>query len=87
MKGKGVGKRPEAVTDERFAAVHRDPRFSRFPRKQAGVTIDERFKGAPIGLRRAWRRPGRSVAVARPSTPAWNRANGGRGLAGAAAAA
>ena len=35
----------EEVTDARFAAVHRDPRFSRFPRKHTSVVIDERFKG------------------------------------------
>ncbi|KAI3438627.1 hypothetical protein D9Q98_001049 [Chlorella vulgaris] len=39
---KGQGK---VVTDARFAAVHHDPRFQRFPRAKAKVEIDERFAG------------------------------------------
>lgn len=35
--------------DSRFAAVHSDPRFQRFPRAKAKVEIDERFEGAPAG--------------------------------------
>ena len=34
------------VTDSRFAAVHHDPRFQRFPKAKAKVEIDERFSGA-----------------------------------------
>eukprot|EP00892_Ulva_mutabilis_P002065 jgi/Ulvmu1/1185/UM108_0013.1 len=30
--------------DDRFAAVRKDPRFARFPKKNMAVTIDERFK-------------------------------------------
>ncbi|GAB4817011.1 hypothetical protein N2152v2_004057 [Parachlorella kessleri] len=33
------------VTDSRFAAVHHDPRFQRFPKAKAKVEIDERFSG------------------------------------------
>jgi hypothetical protein len=32
-------------TDPRFAAMHSDPRFSRFPKKKNKVEIDERFAG------------------------------------------
>jgi len=39
---KGGGK---VVTDSRFAAVHFDPRFQRFPKAKAKVEIDERFAG------------------------------------------
>lgn len=35
----------KVVTDSRFAAVHFDPRFQRFPRAKAKVEIDERFAG------------------------------------------
>lgn len=47
-KGKGGAERPEGklVTDSRFAAVHFDPRFQRFPKAKAKVEIDERFAGA-----------------------------------------
>ena len=31
--------------DDRFAAVRKDPRFARFPRKDMTIAIDERFKG------------------------------------------
>lgn len=36
----------KVVTDARFAAVHSDPRFQRFPKAKAKVEIDERFAGA-----------------------------------------
>ncbi|KAK9828879.1 hypothetical protein WJX72_002532 [[Myrmecia] bisecta] len=39
-KGKGA-----IVTDARFAAVHTDPRFQRFPKAKQKVEIDERFAG------------------------------------------
>ena len=50
MKGDGAapgGSAPKAASavDERFSAVHTDPRFQRFPRKQRHVEIDERFAG------------------------------------------
>ena len=50
MKGDGAalgGPAPKAASavDERFSAVHTDPRFQRFPRKQRHVEIDERFAG------------------------------------------
>ena len=35
----------DVVTDERFASMHRDPRFMAMPRKESAVTIDERFAG------------------------------------------
>lgn len=34
------------VDDPRFAAMHRDPRFARFPKKKETVAIDSRFSGA-----------------------------------------
>jgi hypothetical protein len=37
-----------AVTDSRFAAMHSDPRFSRFPKKKNKVSIDNRFAGKII---------------------------------------
>lgn len=46
--GKGPGKEAKEsklVTDSRFAAVHFDPRFQRFPKAKAKVEIDERFAG------------------------------------------
>ncbi len=33
------------VDDARFAAMHKDPRFSRFPKKKSTVAIDSRFSG------------------------------------------
>jgi hypothetical protein len=33
------------VADSRFAAVHYDPRFQRFPKAKSQVEIDERFAG------------------------------------------
>ena len=42
------GRKPgggKVVTDSRFAAVHYDPRFQRFPRAKRKVEIDERFAG------------------------------------------
>lgn len=33
------------VADSRFAAVHYDPRFQRFPKAKSKVEIDERFAG------------------------------------------
>ena len=50
----GPAKKPEGklVTDSRFAAVHYDPRFQRFPKAKAKVEIDERFAGAGGGAGR-----------------------------------
>jgi hypothetical protein len=48
MKGQGKKQRDGAgkeVTDDRFAAVHYDPRFQRFPKAKAKVEVDERFAG------------------------------------------
>lgn len=36
----------KVVADDRFAAVHYDPRFQRFPKANSKVTVDARFKGA-----------------------------------------
>jgi hypothetical protein len=47
----GAGKPPtesKLVTDSRFAAVHHDPRFQRFPKAKAKVEIDERFAGGHL---------------------------------------
>lgn len=44
---KKVAPGAKPVADARFAAMHSDPRFSRFPKKKHHVEIDERFKGAP----------------------------------------
>ena len=41
-----MGKKDAKGIDSRFAAVHSDPRFQRFPRAKAKVEIDERFEGA-----------------------------------------
>lgn len=41
----GAGNGGKVVTDNRFAAVHYDPRFQRFPKSKAKVEIDERFAG------------------------------------------
>lgn len=41
LEAMGTGKEK----DERFAAVRKDPRFARFPRKKMTVAIDDRFKG------------------------------------------
>ncbi len=38
-------KEGKLVTDSRFAAVHYDPRFQRFPKAKGKVEIDERFAG------------------------------------------
>lgn len=35
----------DVTKDSRFAAMHRDPRFSRFPTKKGTVEIDSRFSG------------------------------------------
>jgi hypothetical protein len=35
----------KVVADDRFAAVHYDPRFQRFPKAKAKVEVDERFAG------------------------------------------
>jgi hypothetical protein len=56
---KGQGK---VVTDARFAAVHHDPRFQRFPRAKAKVEIDERFAGK-------WRQWGRCLGARAGSEP------------------
>ena len=48
----------KVVTDSRFAAVHHDPRFQRFPRAKAKVEIDERFAGG-------WRRQAAAAAQAK----------------------
>ena len=42
---KGGAAGGKVVTDSRFAAVHYDPRFQRFPKAKAKVEIDERFAG------------------------------------------
>ncbi|GAX82620.1 hypothetical protein CEUSTIGMA_g10046.t1 [Chlamydomonas eustigma] len=34
-----------AMQDARFASMHKDPRFSRFPKKNSTVEIDKRFSG------------------------------------------
>jgi hypothetical protein len=38
----------EAAADPRFAAMHSDPRFARFPRNNKQLEIDERFSGARL---------------------------------------
>lgn len=43
--GGGAFNGDDIVEDERFAAMHRDPRFMAMPRKQTAVEIDERFAG------------------------------------------
>lgn len=43
--GRKPGGGGKVVTDSRFAAVHHDPRFQRFPKAKAKVEIDERFAG------------------------------------------
>jgi hypothetical protein len=35
--------------DPRFAAIAKDPRFARFPRKHNKVKVDDRFKGVAPG--------------------------------------
>ncbi|PRW59387.1 Pre-rRNA-processing esf1 [Chlorella sorokiniana] len=45
MGKEGGPKGGKVVTDSRFAAVHHDPRFQRFPKAKAKVEIDERFAG------------------------------------------
>lgn len=45
MAPKGGKPSGKVVTDSRFAAVHYDPRFQRFPKAKAKVEIDERFAG------------------------------------------
>jgi hypothetical protein len=37
-----------ALQDARFASMHRDPRFSRFPKKNSTVEIDKRFSGLTL---------------------------------------
>ena len=50
---KGKGQRPASqtkhgvVTDPRFARMHHDPRFRKFPNNTGKVEIDDRFKGTP----------------------------------------
>lgn len=39
------GNEGQMVSDPRFAAVHYDPRFQRFPKAKTKVKIDERFAG------------------------------------------
>jgi len=46
----------EAAADPRFAAMHSDPRFARFPRNNKQLEIDERFSGARPACSRS---PGR----------------------------
>jgi hypothetical protein len=36
----------EGMEDPRFARMHTDPRFQRFPKKKGQVEIDSRFAGA-----------------------------------------
>ena len=57
-KGKPAGKPAggKVVTDSRFAAVHYDPRFQRFPKAKAKVEIDERFAGEPAAAAASRRR-------------------------------
>ncbi len=43
-EGKGGGS-----TDPRFAAMHSDPRFQRFPKQKNKVVVDKRFAGASVG--------------------------------------
>jgi len=43
--GGGALNGDDIVEDERFASMHRDPRFMAMPRKQTTVEIDERFAG------------------------------------------
>lgn len=51
---KGKGQRPGGqlehgiVTDPRFARMHNDPRFRKFPKNANKVEIDERFKGMEV---------------------------------------
>jgi NUC153 domain len=45
---------PPAVTDERFAALHWDPRFSRVPKRASKLAIDERFR-EPLRRGKAFR--------------------------------
>lgn len=40
--------------DDRFAAVRKDPRFARFPKKKMTVAIDDRFKGTIASLSSFW---------------------------------
>lgn len=59
--------------DDRFAAVRKDPRFARFPRKKMTVAIDDRFKGMirTEALEQAFRAPigtDRSARLQRSST-------------------
>lgn len=45
-KGKGAGAPKQqfgVVQDARFERIHVDPRFRRFPKKDAKVEIDDRF--------------------------------------------
>jgi NUC153 domain len=37
---------PPAVTDERFSALHWDPRFSRVPKRATKLAVDERFRNS-----------------------------------------
>lgn len=45
MEGKGKKDRKPAavVSDDRFAKIHTDPRFKKFPKKTDKVEIDDRF--------------------------------------------
>ena len=36
------------VSDPRFAKLHTDARFQKFPNKERKVEIDDRFKGEPV---------------------------------------
>lgn len=55
-EGKGGGK-----VDPRFAAMHSDPRFQRFPKQKNKVVVDKRFAGTLLNFlagrtARVWRR-------------------------------
>jgi len=43
--GGGGSANGDVFDDERFSAMHRDPRFMAMPKKATTVTIDDRFKG------------------------------------------
>ena len=57
-----AGPGSKVVTDSRFAAVHHDPRFQRFPKAKAKVEIDDRFAGE-------WLPPLLAGATAPATTP------------------
>jgi hypothetical protein len=43
--GGGGSANGDVFDDDRFSAMHRDPRFMAMPKKATTVTIDDRFKG------------------------------------------